>query len=160
MKTIPALVIAAVVAVGLLAGVTTYQLASGPADAGSEAVSPAVVTTPTARTDQPRTRVRWAPCEPPAVRHGKACVTEEVRTVVVPAPAPAPAAPAAPVAHQARNDDGERAGHEGDDRGTEHEADDEHEAGDEHADEDEHGNEDEHADEHGDEDEHEHEDDD
>lgn len=117
MRTIPALVLAAVLGVGLLAGVTTYQLASGPDSGGAPAASPAVGATPAARIDQPRDRVRWAPCKPPAVRRGKACVTEEVRTVVVPAPAPA-AAPAAPVAQPVRSDEG-RGEHADDDRGAE-----------------------------------------
>lgn len=156
MKTLPALVIAAVVAVGLLAGVTTYQVASGSAGPGSPAASPTepAVTAPAARTQQkPRTRVRWAPCKPPAVRQGKVCVTEEVRTVVVPAPAAAPApAPAAPVSHTDRDDDGRgaehaehpenadnaedsgNAEHAGDDDGPEHEN--EHESEGEHEDED------------------------
>ena len=93
MKTIPALVLAAVLAVGLLGGLVAYQVASGPTGPDPSAAA-ATTTTPAAvRTHRPRPKVRWAPCKPPALRQGKACVTEEVRTVVVPAP-PAPAAPA------------------------------------------------------------------
>jgi len=130
MKTIPALVLAAVVAVGLLGGVAAYQLASGPAgpspstSAGS--VAPVAPVAPVAeRTHRAEPRVRWAPCKPPAVLQGKACVTEEVRTVVVPAPAaprPATARPA-PVAQPVRatDDDHERAEHEDrDDHDSEH----------------------------------------
>ena len=125
MKTIPALLFAAVLAVGLLGGVAAYQAASGPAAAGSSAASPADAgTTPTAeRTRHVRPKVRWAPCQPPAVRQGKACVTEEVRTVVV--PAPAPAAPAAPAARPVRA--------AGDDHAEDHGADHAEDRGDDHA---------------------------
>lgn len=139
MKTIPALVLAAVVSVGLLGGVVAYQLASGPAgpspSASAAPVAPVEAAAP--RTRQPKPKVRWAPCKPPAVRQGKACVTEQVRTVVVPAPA-APVAPrasgtrSAPAAQPVRvtDDDSEHA----DDERAEHEDDDHHD--DEHGDDD------------------------
>ncbi len=138
MKTIPALVLAAILGVGLLAGVTTYQLASGTDGTGAPAASPSAEATPVARTHRPR--VRWAPCKPPSVRRGKACVTEEVRTVVVPAPASpaAPAAPAAPVVQAVRSHDGDRGEHAGEDRGSEpeHESEDREDDGGEHESED------------------------
>ena len=148
MKTIPALVLAAVVSVGLLGGVVAYQLASGPAGPSSSAsaapVTPVGATAP--RTHQSRPKVRWAPCEPPAVRQGKACVTEEVRTVVVPAPAAPrstttrPAPVAQPVrAEDDRDDSADRedgedhAEHADDDHGNDH-ADDDGEHDGEHED--------------------------
>lgn len=105
MKTLPALVLAAVVAVGLMGGVAAYRVASDPAPSApaASAAVPTASTAPAARARR-RTVVRWAPCKPPAVRQGKACVTEEVRTVVVPAPAPAPPA-AAPAVRQVRHGD-------------------------------------------------------
>ncbi|WP_296602470.1 hypothetical protein [Nocardioides sp.] len=159
MKTIPALVLAAVVSIGLLGGVAAYQLASGPAgpspSPSAAAVAPVEAAAP--RTHSPRPKVRWAPCKPPAVRHGKACVTEQVRTVVVPAPAPAaprstgtrPAAAAQPV----RADGGEDgADHE---KGEDHAEHADHEDGDhadDHADEDSDDHGDDHGEDHGDDD--------
>ncbi len=93
MKTLPLLVSAAVLAVGLACGTLAFQAASG---GGSSLDNPAAAApaTPVAhRAVRPRPTVRWAPCRPPAARDGAACVTEVVRTVVVPAP-PAAAAPA------------------------------------------------------------------
>jgi len=135
MKTIPALVLAAVVAVGLLGGVTAYQLAAGPAgpSPSTSAGSAAPVAPVAERTRQARPKVRWAPCKPPAVRQGRACVTEEVRTVVVPAPA-APRTTVtrpAPIAQPVRATDDDRGEHvEQESEHAEHEN--EHENGDEH----------------------------
>ncbi len=136
MKTLPALVLAAVVAAGLMGGVAAYRVASEPAPAApaASAAVPTASTAPAARAHR-RTVVRWAPCKPPAVRQGKACVTEEVRTVVVPAPAPAPPA-AAPAVRQVRH---------GDDDAAEHAEPAEHEDGD-HAEHDEDGDHAEHDD--------------
>ncbi|MBI2243864.1 MAG: hypothetical protein HYU55_07945 [Nocardioides sp.] len=138
MKTIPALVFAAVLAVGLLGGVAAYQVAAGPVGAGSSPTASTGAAPVVARTRHARPKVRWAPCQPPAVRRGKACVTEEVRTVVVPAPAPAAPAPAAPATRPVRagGDD------HGDDRAEDH--------GDDHAEDhgDDHG--DDHGEDHGD----------
>lgn len=109
MKTLRALVLAAVVAVGLMGGVAAYRVASErtPAAPATSAAVPIASTAPAARAHR-RTVVRWAPCKPPAVRQGKACVTEEVRTVVVPAPTPAPPA-AAPAVRQVRRGDDDAA---------------------------------------------------
>ncbi|WP_395659444.1 hypothetical protein [Nocardioides sp.] len=106
MKIMSVLVLIAVVTVGLAAGTFAYQTA---ADAGgsSQAAGASAAAVPAAPAAHParaehrghqRPKVRWAPCKPPAVLQGKVCVTEEVHTVVVPAPpvAAAPAAPAAP----------------------------------------------------------------
>ncbi len=118
MKTIPALVLAAVLAVGLLGGLVAYQVASGPTGPDPSAAA-ATTTTPAAvRTHRPRPKVRWAPCKPPALRQGKACVTEEVRTVVVPAP-PAPAAPAIRPVRTGGRAEPEHAEHEDDGRQAE-----------------------------------------
>jgi len=100
MKTFPALVLAAVLAVGLLGGLAAYQVASGATTASAQQASAPVAAAPAApvaRKAHQRPTVRWAPCKPPAVLRGKACVTDQVRTVVVPAPAAAAPAPASPV---------------------------------------------------------------
>lgn len=73
----------AIVSSGLLIGVVgagvAYELSA--VDPGTATSSPAF---PAAdATGKPR--VRWAPCKPPAVREGRACVTEVARTVTVPA---------------------------------------------------------------------------
>jgi hypothetical protein len=141
MKTLPALLLAAVVAVGLMGGVAAYRVASEPAPAApaASAAVPTASTAPAARAHR-RTVVRWAPCKPPAVRQGKACVTEEVRTVVVPAPAPPAAAPAI---RQVRHGDDDAAEHAEPAEHAEHA---EHEDGD-HAEQDDDGGHAEHEDE-------------
>lgn len=125
MKLSSALLGAAALVIGLGGGSVAYQLAT---TAGAPASSGTSVTTDQAQVAarvQPGTRFGWAPCKPPAVQRGKACVTDVVRTVTVPGssgsssgpasgPASAPAAPAprAPVAptvsigeHEAYQDD-------------------------------------------------------
>ena len=130
MKTLTLILLsAAVLAVGLFAGTLAYQASSAAPDSGPVA-APAAPATPAAH-HRAKPKVKWAPCKPPAKLQGKACVTEEVRTVVVAAPAPAPApAPARtttvrtshaePAEHDEPGDDGEHGEH-GDDRGGEHE---------------------------------------
>lgn len=115
MRPITALLTATVLAVGLGGGAAAYRMASVPA----ETTRAAAVTVPRAEpapaaTPAPirkATRFRWAPCKPPAVRQGRACVTEVVRTVVL----AAPAAPAPVVVPAASHSSGVRpasAGHE------------------------------------------------
>ncbi|MCB0895942.1 MAG: hypothetical protein KDB43_11310 [Nocardioidaceae bacterium] len=135
MKTVVlATLVAAVLSVGLLGGTLAYQAASssdGPASsstastASTAAAAPAARAAASERVRHLRPIVRWAPCKPPARLQGKACVTEEVHTVVVPAPAAAPA-PATtgtrPPATQTVSTGGEPAEHtEPAEHGSEHE---------------------------------------
>ncbi len=104
MRPITALLTATVLAVGLGGGAAAYRMASAPVES-TRAVAVAVPRVEPARAAAPApirkaTHFRWAPCKPPAVRRGPACVTEVVRTVVLAAP-PAPAAPVVPVAAHA-----------------------------------------------------------
>ena len=135
MKTITVLLLsAAVVAVGLFAGTLAYQAASASPDPAPATSSAAPATPAAHRQHRVKPVVRWAPCKPPAKLQGKACVTEEVRTVVVAAPAPAPAPVSAPT-RTVRAPHAEPAEHEQEhgepqEHGESHEQEHEHEGGD------------------------------
>lgn len=137
---------------GLAGGTATYLVAAQPSPSSVPPARTAPVTVPAAAdTVKPQKPiVKLAPCKPPAVREGKACVTEVVETVVLPAPA-APASPAPvrhPVASSGDDDDhGSNGGHHGsdgdDEASDEPTAHEEPETEDEdHADEDDDGDED------------------
>ena len=79
---------------GVAGGVAVYQI-TAPAEFTPSQAAPAAAATPKARAANGETR--FAPCRPPAVLEGGKCVTTQVQTVTLPAPA-APAAPAAPEA--------------------------------------------------------------
>lgn len=157
------LVIVATGAVGLVGAVTAYRLALGDPDDERHRQTGVPSVAPAAATDTPTPaapKTRWAPCEPPAELEDGVCVTEVVRTVVVPAPSSAAARPAAPASPQptraeGRSDDSGSHDDHGDDRDDDRD-DDRHESESE-------DHEDEHEDEHDEEDDHEdedHEDDD
>jgi hypothetical protein len=97
-----ALAIGAVAAAaGVVGGLSAYANASGDAPAPPAPVSMHHPVRP--QPVRPGVILKWAPCQKPAVREGRACVTHVTRTVVLPAPA-VPAAPApapAPVPHHA-----------------------------------------------------------
>jgi hypothetical protein len=87
------LVAGAATVAGVAGGVAVYQI-TAPAEVEHEAAPEAVAATPKARAAKGETR--FAPCRPPSVLEGGKCVTTQVQTVTVPAPAaPAPAAPEA-----------------------------------------------------------------
>ena len=124
-------------AAGAGGGWAAYELAAGdgePTGASGTTGTTAVVDEAPA-TVVPGTRLRWAPCRPPAELQGNTCVTSVVRTVVLPGPAaaaatsPAPpkAASVAPAAPSYQGDD---------DESDDDEADDDHEEDDEDEDED------------------------
>lgn len=83
--------------VGLSGAGVAYQLNAVDTEESQPAPPAAASQQAQARTEP---RVRWAPCEPPAVPKGDECVVDVVRTVTLPAPAakPADAAPAPAVA--------------------------------------------------------------
>lgn len=97
MKRLSVGILSAAALAGLAGSTVAYGWGS------SDAGTPAPVSSPRSSEGQhaqvvrPATHFRWAPCVAPAhLEHG-VCVTDVVRTVVVPAPAaPAPAVPAAP----------------------------------------------------------------
>ncbi|MGH3336007.1 MAG: hypothetical protein ACRDOZ_09330 [Nocardioides sp.] len=81
---------------GVAGGVAVYQV-TAPAEVEHGAAPEAVAATPKARAANGETR--YAPCRPPSVLEGGKCVTTQVQTVTVPAPAaPAPEAASAPEA--------------------------------------------------------------
>lgn len=126
MKSMSILVSSAVVAVGLLGGTLAYQASSAPVGQDSSVSAAPAPTPAVARHHRKPVVTRWAPCKPPATRVGKVCVTDEVRTVVVPAPAPAPVAQ--PV--RATQPTSREHGDDRDDRGDGDDGDDEHESDD------------------------------
>ncbi len=90
------LVAGAATVAGVAGGVAVYQI-TAPAEVEHQAAPEAVAATPKARAAKGETR--YAPCRPPSVLEGGKCVTTQVQTVTVPAPAaPAPEAASAPEA--------------------------------------------------------------
>lgn len=163
------LVIVTTGAVGLVGAVTAYRLALGDPDDERHRQTGVPSVAPAAATDTPTPaapRTRWAPCEPPAELEDGVCVTEVVRTVVVPAPSsaaarPAAPAPASPQPTRAEGRSEDSGGHD-DDHGDDHGDDRDNDRDDDrHESESEDHEQEDHEDEHDDEDhEDEHEDDD
>jgi hypothetical protein len=131
---------------GLAGGTATYLVAAQPTPS-SEA--PPVRTTEVSATSPAPTVapskpiVKLAPCKPPAVREGKACVTDVVETVVIPAPGSGSAGVPAgggfqSTGHDAGDDDGDDNGSEG----TEHAEDDADDHAGDHADDQDHADDD------------------
>lgn len=126
MKVFSILLGALALVAGIAGGVHAYSASAGPAPA-PVAAAPSY---PPAQVVRPGIVLRWAPCRPPAVRQGRACVTHVVHTVVLPAPvqpaapassaaAPRPHATAAPTAAPSTSEPGDDGGHHehGDDGG-------------------------------------------
>jgi len=96
MKAFAVLVAALALLAGFAGGLRAYS-AAAPTAAAVPAAAPHHAK---AMPVKPGPTFRWAPCQKPAVRHGRACVTTVTRTVTIPAPVvtvPAPAPAAAPV---------------------------------------------------------------
>lgn len=130
MRTTSALVAVAATAAGTVGAAWAYDAASPP----GQPVPVASSTPAQAKAVAKRPLLVWAPCRPPAVLRWGACVTDRVRTVVLPAP-PVPALPpAAPQPAATRSDDGGRepATEDRDDDGREEQAEDEVEHESEH----------------------------
>lgn len=109
MRTHSVGIVSVSLAIGLAGSAAAYRAAS--VDTPDARPRAAAVTAPRpeapAQVVRPGSRFRWAPCAAGAHLENGVCVTEVVRTVVVPAP-PAPVvpgqsapAPSAPVAEQA-----------------------------------------------------------
>ncbi len=132
-------------ALALIAGVAGGMQAYHASAAAAPAPPVAVSTHPPAQVVRPGVVVRWAPCRPPAVRQGVACVRHVTKTVTRAAPtvtvpvAPVTTPPAAPVRtvhpasvpptheagdHEDSSDDGSHHEDEGDDGGEHHEGED------------------------------------
>lgn len=98
------------IALGAAGSVAVYRMVAGPSvttpalaqPSAEEAQEPA----PAAAKVKPK--VKWAPCQPPAVLEKGVCVTDVVKTVVLPAAASAPVAgaPAARSGERARSASG------------------------------------------------------
>jgi hypothetical protein len=98
-----ALVVAALALLAGFAGGLRAYSAAAPAPAAPVQVS--APHHPKAMPVKPGPTFRWAPCQKPAVRQGRACVTTVTRTVTLPSPVvaapPAPVPAAAPAVHAA-----------------------------------------------------------
>ncbi|GAA2146835.1 hypothetical protein GCM10009844_23440 [Nocardioides koreensis] len=95
MKRLSAGILSAAALAGLAGSTVAYGWGSSGAGSPAPVSSPRSTERPHAQVVRPGSAFRWAPCRPPAhLEHG-VCVTDVVRTVVVPAPA-APAVPVAP----------------------------------------------------------------
>ena len=142
MRSASALVGLAAVAAGTVGAAWAYDSAA-PAEDPVPVASPSQ---PTVKAVAKRPRLVWAPCRPPATLHRGVCVTDVVRTVVLPAlPAPtappqnpAPSAPVPPARDagtptraggddQAEHEDQATHDDHGDDDGDDREDDGEHE---------------------------------
>lgn len=86
MKIYSIAMMSAAVVTGLAGAGVAYEIASAGQDDADTAVTDALPVDDTATAGVVKPRKRWAPCEPPAVLEGRTCVTDEVRTVVLPAP--------------------------------------------------------------------------
>lgn len=138
MKFISVCIMVTTLAAGLVGSAFAYQLASAD-NAGKSPASVSAAQPPAgAQVVRPGTRFKWAPCRPNSRLEKGVCVTDVVRTVVIPgpvvqvaaAPAAAPAAQAgisSPPA-QGGDDGGQEAGngggtYHGDDGGNAEEGD-------------------------------------
>lgn len=99
MKRLSVGILSAAALAGLAGSTVAYGWGSSSAGTTAAVTPSGSAQRPHAQVVRPGTHFRWAPCVAPAhLEHG-VCVTDVVRTVVVPAPAAAtPAAPAAPPA--------------------------------------------------------------
>ena len=99
MKRLSVGILSAAALAGLAGSTVAYGWGSAGAGTPAPLSSSRSAERPHAQVVRPGTHFRWAPCVAPAhLEHG-VCVTDVVRTVVVPAPAaPAAATPAAPSA--------------------------------------------------------------
>lgn len=80
---------------GVAGGLQAYTASATTVPAGPAVAVPRHHASP--QVVRPGVVVKWAPCRPPAVRQGRACVTHVTRTVTVPAPASTIPAPSATV---------------------------------------------------------------
>jgi hypothetical protein len=130
MKLFAVILAALALLAGFAGGLRAYSVAA-PAQAAPVRIS--VPHHPKAMPVRPGVTVRWAPCRKPAVRKGRACVTEVTRTVALPPPVvtaqPVPVARAArphaapPTRHPsptARSTSTHDGGHDGGHNGGEH----------------------------------------
>src|SRR5687768_6619192 len=83
MRILTVAVLSAAVAAGTGGAVVAYDLATPPVRSADETTTP---TQPANKSQRQPTRPRFAPCTPPAKLERGTCVTDEVRTVVLPAP--------------------------------------------------------------------------
>jgi hypothetical protein len=141
MRTLSAAASATAIVIGVGGGAFAYQSVSSSVPDATAANQVSAPAAPVAAAGKPHIRFRYEPCKPPAVREGKACVKEVVKTVVVPTSAgsgpsaqqssddatPEPEETESTRDHEDGSDDGEHAqptGTHNDDDGDDHEEDD------------------------------------
>ncbi|WP_299929594.1 hypothetical protein [uncultured Nocardioides sp.] len=83
MRIFTVAVLSAAVAAGTGGAVVAYDLATPPVRSADETTTP---TQPANEFQRRATRPRFAPCRPPAKLERGTCVTNEVRTVLLPSP--------------------------------------------------------------------------
>ncbi len=126
------LLLAVVLLAGVLGGTVVYRSVTPASGAEPSPRKTLVVDSADAGAAQQATRDKrrpeFAPCREPARLEGGSCVTDEVRTVTVPAQGPgsaaAPSAPAAPAAPSSSGSSTQH--HSGDDDHAHHGGDDDH----------------------------------
>lgn len=98
MKILSALLLALALVAGVTGSAMAYRHASAPTALVAAPAPKAGAHRPAAQVVRPGTRFKWAPCPAGSRLEGRACVTDVVRTVVIPAPAAPVVARTAPVA--------------------------------------------------------------
>lgn len=117
-KLISAILMSTALVAGLAGATAAYRSAAEPPP-GQTAPAAAAFAAPAPQVIRPGTRFRWAPCPAGSQLVKRACVTDVVRTVVIPA-APVYAPASTGVSNGGRG----AASYQGDDDGSDHEADD------------------------------------
>lgn len=116
-KTISALLMSAALVAGVFGATTAYRSAAATGSpTGPVTASAAIAKAHAPQVVRPGTRFRWAPCPDGSQLEGRVCVTDVVRTVVIPAPAaPATTGTRNVVSHQSASQEHEGSGgeHEG-----------------------------------------------
>src|SRR5512141_2866462 len=118
MKLFALVVAALALLAGFAGGLRAYSAAAPAAAAPVQVSAPHH---PRAMPVKPGPTFRWAPCQKPAVRQGRACVTTVTRTVTLPPPVvAAPTRHAQPTSQPTYHDDGGNDGGEHHDGGGGH----------------------------------------
>lgn len=133
MKLITAGLTSAILATGLVGSVAAYRSQVGEIESVERPT--AAPSSASAGAEQPRTKVRWAPCHDGSRLEKGACVTDVIRSVVIPTPAQPPApSNASRTSVRTGIDRNEDDSDRDDDREDEEHGDDAHDGGDEGSD--------------------------
>jgi len=87
MKIFSVAMMSAAVVTGLAGAGVAYEIATAGQDGAAASVTDTSPVDDATAVDVVRPKKRWAPCVPPAALEGRECVTDVVRTVILPAPA-------------------------------------------------------------------------